>query len=352
MLKALIVGLGGVGQRHVRNLRAVLGRDVEILAYRVRRLTHVVTPRLQAAPDRNVEAEYDIRAFDTLDGALAERPDVAFICNPTSLHVPVALACARGGCDLFLEKPVSHDLDGVAELLATVQSRGRVAMVGYQLRFHPAVQALAAVVRERRIGTVLCARAIVGEYLPGWHPYEDYRQMYAARADLGGGVIVSQIHEFDYLYSLFGLPRRVFTIGGHLSDLEVDVEDVASTLMEFAIDGRAIPVHLQQDYVQRPPSRSCEIVGSRGRVVMQLAPAALTRYDADGAVADRLEWDGWDRNEAFLGELRHFLDCVAVRRKPVVDLADGVASLQMASAARASMATGRVIELAPMETRR
>ena len=90
--------------------------------------------------------------------------------------------------------------------------------------------------------------------MPGWHPYEDYRALYAARADLGGGVVLSQIHEFDYLYALFGLPRRLFAIGGHLSHLEIDVEDVASTLMEFNVDGHILPVHLQQDYLQRPAS--------------------------------------------------------------------------------------------------
>ena len=78
----------------------------------------------------------------------------------------------------------------------------------------------------------MAVRIEVGEYLPGWHTYEDYRQMYASRADLGGGVILSQIHELDYLYWLFGLPKRVFALGGHLTRLEVDVEDIASILLE------------------------------------------------------------------------------------------------------------------------
>ena len=110
-------------------------------------------------------------------------------------------------------------------------------MVGYQLRFHPCLLALQRALHENSLGHLLSVRAHVGEYLPGWHPYEDYRQMYASRSDLGGGVLVTQIHEFDYLYALFGLPRRVFAIGGHWSHLEIDVEDVASTLMEFQFAG-------------------------------------------------------------------------------------------------------------------
>jgi predicted dehydrogenase len=345
VLRILVVGLGAIGQRHMRNLRAILGSEVDILAYRVRGLPHVVTPSLDAVPGSSVEAEYDIRVFARLEDALAEKPAIAFICNPTSLHVPVALTCVRAGCDLFIEKPVSHDLSGLSELIDEVQTHRRIVMVGYQLRFHPCLRALEQLVGERGFGSPISVRAVVGEYLPGWHPYEDYRGMYAARADLGGGVILTQIHEFDYLYALFGLPRRLFAIGGHLSQLEVDVEDVASTLMEFNVDGHILPVHLQQDYLQRPSSRSCEVLGSRGKVLMDLPAVSLTRHDGDGAVVETRNWASWNRNQAYRDELHHLLDCVQTRRKPRVDLADGIASLRMALAAKESIATGRVIEL-------
>jgi predicted dehydrogenase len=345
-MKVLIAGLGGIGQRHLRNLRAVLGEKPEILAYRVRRLSRVITPALQADQSRNIEKEYGLRVFEDLEGALAEQPEIAFICNPSSLHIPVALACIRAGCDLFLEKPVSNSLDGIEELAQAVERSRRIVMVGYQLRFHPCFLALQECVAERRIGALLAARANVGEYLPGWHPYEDYRQMYAARADLGGGVIVSQIHEFDYLYALFGFPLRVFSLGGHLSRLEIDVEDIASTLMDFRIDGRPLPVHLHQDYVQRPPSRGCEVLGDEGKLLMDLVQLVFTRYDQQGNVVETRQWHDFERNRLFLDELRHFLECVETRQRPIVDLNDGVRSLRMALAARDSMTSGRVVELA------
>src|SRR5215831_4847106 len=212
--------------------------------------------------------------------------------------------------------------------------RRRVVMVGYQLRFHPCFLALQRAVRERSLGDLLAVRSHVGEYLPGWQPYEDYRQMYASRADLGGGVLVTQIHEFDYLYALFGVPRRLFALGGHWSHLEIDVEDAASTLMEFQLGGRPLPVHLQQDYIQRPPSRGCEIVGDRGKILMDLPSLSVTRYDQEGKVAETARWENFDRNQLFLDELRHFLDCVETRRKPVADLRDGIWGLRMALAAR------------------
>jgi predicted dehydrogenase len=347
-MRILVVGLGGIGQRHVRNLRTLLGEGADVIAWRVRRLTHVVTPTLRSDDRLDVEKTYNIRTFDNLQLALAEQPRVAFICNPTISHVPVARECVNAGCDVFLEKPVSNTLDGLAELIAETRERRRVVMVGYQLRFHPALLALQRALHQNSLGHLLTVRAHVGEYLPSWHPYEDYRQMYASRSELGGGVLVTQIHEFDYLYALFGQPRRVFAIGGHWSHLEIDVEDVASTLMEFQLAGRSLPVHLQQDYLQNPPSRGCEIVGDEGKIVLDLVSPSITQYDHKGKVAQSTRFETFERNELFVDELRHFLECVRTREKPIVDLNDGMSSLKMALAAKESIVKGRVVELAEL----
>jgi predicted dehydrogenase len=344
-MKALVVGLGGIGQRHVRNLRTILGDSLELIAYRVRGLTHMVTPTLQLDTAKNIEQEYGITVFDDLAKALAQRPDIALICNPSGKHVPAALACVEAGCDLFLEKPVSNSLDGVDELLSAVESRKRIVMVGYQLRFHPCLQALRQLLDSGKLGRVLAVRATVGEYLPNWHKYEDYRQMYASRADLGGGVILSQIHELDYLYSLFGLPRRVFALGGHWSSLEIDVEDVASVLLECQVGGKPVAVHLHQDYVQRPPSRQCEVICDQGKAIADFAALRVTAYDSTGESLESQDFSGFDRNILFMEQTRHFLECVEQRRQPVVNLRDGVQSLRMALAAKESIATGAPVNL-------
>jgi len=346
----LIVGLGAVGQRHARNLRAILGGDVDLIAYRVRGLRHVVTPALEILAGRTAEDEYQIRVFDNLELALREQPTAAFICNPSSMHVTTALTCVRAGCDVFIEKPLAGDGHGVSELLEEVARRGRIGMVGYQLRFHPCFMALEDWMARGAFGTLLGIRAVVGEYLPGWHPYEDYREMYASKAALGGGVVLSQIHEIDYLYALLGMPRRVFSIGGRLSDLDVDVEDTASTMLEFARDGRQVAVHLHQDYLQRPANRSCEVIGTDGRAVMDLASLTFTSHDSAGPPSRTQQWTGWNRNEAFLAEARHFLNCVATRAKPVVDLSDGFASLRVALAIKQSLVTGGIVDVAEPDT--
>jgi predicted dehydrogenase len=344
-VKVLFVGLGGIGQRHLRNLRTLLGDKVEVLAYRVRRLEHVVTDQLGLEAGANVEDKYAVRVVDDLDACLAERPDAVFVCNPTSLHVPVALKAARAGCHLFIEKPLAHSCEGVDELLDLVERRRLVGLVGYQMRFHPCFRRLQALLREGAVGRVLAVRVEIGEYLPGWHPYEDYRQMYAARSHLGGGVILSQIHELDYLYALFGRPRRVFCLGGHLSSLEIDVEDVASVLMEHEVDGRKVPVHLHQDYVQRPPSRTCEVIGDAGKILVDFRALTVQVFDGRGQPLETRAFENFQRNQLFLDEMSHFLACVRGEQTPVVSVRDGAQSLRMALAAKHSMTSGQVVGL-------
>jgi len=341
-----MVGLGGIGQRHVRNLRTLLGNELEMIAYRVRRRTQVVTPSLGVEPDRNVESEYSIRTHSDLDSALAQKPEVAFICNPSSLHVPVARACLAAHCDIFIEKPLSDSIREIDVLIGAAEQSKAIAMVGYQLRFHPCLKLLTEIVKSGSLGSLLAVRATVGEYLPNWHPYEDYREMYASRAELGGGVILSQVHEFDYLYSLFGVPTRVFALGGHWSDLEVDVEDTATMLMDCSFAGRSLPIQLHQDYLQSPPSRQCEVIGDRGRALMDLHKLTVTLFRRGNAIPEQQTFEGFERNQLFLDELKHFLDCVKSRKRPIVDLHDGLQSLRTALAVKRSISIGQAVEVA------
>jgi predicted dehydrogenase len=344
-MRFLFAGLGGIGQRHLRNLRTIRGDSVEVRAWRQRGLKTTLTEQLQVEAGADVEEKFAVRVVPELVPAL-ESADVVFVCNPTRAHIRVALAAARAGCHLFVEKPVSDSWEGIDELLELARERRLVTFVGYQLRFHPLMIRLQELVRERAVGNFLAVRAEVGEYLPGWHRYEDYRSMYASRRELGGGVILSQIHELDYLYSLFGLPRRIFALGGHLSRLEIDVEDVASVSLEFFVDRHLLPGHLLQDYLQRPPARTCVVVGDAGKIVVDFNAVTLNRWDEKGELVETLSIPDYRRNDMFLYELKHFLSCIEDGQSPLIPLSEGVQSLRMALAARDSVETGRVIQLA------
>lgn len=337
-LRILIAGLGAIGQRHARNLRAVAGDGVELLAYRRRRLPHVITDRLERDETRNVETELGLTAFDDLDAALGAKPDAVFICTPSSGHIEIALRAARAGCHLFIEKPVSHSLDGLEELRETIATQRLVALVGCQWRYHPAVVWLREVLQAQTLGTLVRAEIDYGEYLPDWHPYEDYRASYAARAELGGGVVLTQIHDYDLAWWLFGAPRTVAATGGRLSDLDIDVEDTVDAQLE----GGAVPVTIRQSFASRPPRRTISVDGENGSVTVDLLNGRISshpRLAAAGAFAD------YQRNQMFVDEVRHFLACVSGAEVPAVPLDAGIAVLRIALAVKDAMRSARTVEM-------
>lgn len=343
-IQILFIGLGGIGQRHLRNVYAKFGDEVKILAYRIRNLKHTISSSLTIDESTDFIQKYSVEVFTELSRALAHSPDVAFICNPTSLHVSSCLAVARAGCDFFVEKPLSHSSDDIEELISICQSKKLVSFVGYQLRFHPCYILLKRLISEGVIGKISSVHAEVGEYLPDWHKYEDYRQMYASRKDLGGGVILSQIHEIDYLYDLFGMPSKVVAFGGHLSNLDVEVEDLVDVLLEMTFKGKILPISLHMDYTQRPPSRSCKIIGELGKIIMDLTNMKVI-IEKPGKEKEIHSFDGFERNELFMSEIDHFFECVTKRQQPVVTVKDGLNSLRIALAIKKSIETGKIIYL-------
>ena len=344
-MKVLFCGLGSIGQRHVRNLRTLLGEDVNILACRSRGQSPVLNPDMTVRPGADLETIYNIRSFTRLDNALAEEPDVVFVTNPNVLHVPVALAAARAGCHLFIEKPLSHSLDGVDELIELVERKGLVALVAYQFRFHPGLHLVKSLIDEGRLGQLAAAHIVNGEYMPDWHPYEDYRETHPARREMGGGCLRIQTHEFDYALWLFGMPKRVYAVGGHLSRLEVDVEDSVSVLLHCEHDGRPLPVHIHLDYLQRPPQRVCEVVGDAGKVRYDYYADQVEFCDTATSTVQIHRFEGFDRNQMFLDELEHFLACLRGEEQPIVDLREGMRSIRISLAADKSLQSGTAVEL-------
>jgi predicted dehydrogenase len=337
-MRFLIAGLGSIGRRHLRNLVA-LG-ETDIILYR----THQ-----SSLPDDELfgfQVETDLRS------ALARRPEGVVISNPTSLHLEVAISAARAGCHLLLEKPISHSLQGVEQLVTALQRGGGQALVGFQFRFHPGLQTIAGLLRQGVIGRVLSARAHWGEYLPTWHPWEDYHQGYSARRELGGGVILTLSHPLDYLRWLMGEVSALWAFAGSINDLALDVEDTAEIGMRFA-DGSLGSVHL--DYNQRPPAHTLEIIGVSGTIRWDNGDGAVHLYsaapstEASAPILDN-DWQtfrvssDFERNHLFLAEMRHFLQVTRGEVAPVCTLQDGIQALRLALAAQESSREGKLVQ--------
>ena len=343
-IKILFVGLGSIGQRHLRNLRHIWGDKIEILAYRSIGRDIKISEDKTAQFGVNLERAYKIKVSTDYEKALEQNPDAAFITCPTKLHVPMALLAAKHNCHLFIEKPLSDSMEGVDELIRIVEEKNLITLVGYQFRFHPGLKLVHQLIEERKIGQILSVHSEFGEYLPDAHPYEDYREGYAARSDLGGGALLSLSHELDYSYWLFGMPKKLFALGGKLSRLEIDVDDTDSILMECVAGGKSVPVHIHLDFVQRPPSRKCSIIGEEGKISWDYYSNRVNLYTVAKEQWESFQFDDFQRNEMFLAEIKHFVACLEGKEKPVVDINEGLKSLRIALAARRSSESGKVVE--------
>lgn len=346
-MKFLIAGLGSIGRRHFRNLIA-LG-EKEIILLRSHRAT---------LPDDEL-AGYPVET-DIHEALTKHKPNAVIVANPTALHLDVAIPAAEAGCHILLEKPVSDSLDRLDELQKAAEKSGSKILVGFQFRYHPALNKARELIQQGALGKILAVHAHWGEYLPQWHPWEDYRQSYAARADLGGGVIRTLTHPLDYLRWLIGEVESLWSFNGHLSSLEVDVEDVAEIGLKFA--GGAIGgVHL--NYVQRPPLHRLEIVGTDGTLRWDNGDGILHHYKMPAAfgtfsgeppapvVETFAPPAGFERNHLFVAQTRHFVETVSgespsgMMSEPRCTLADGVQALRLALAAQESQRSGRIVHL-------
>jgi predicted dehydrogenase len=295
-MRFLVCGVGSIGLRHLKNLRALGYSD--IILYRTGKSTI----------NDESGALTGLQSFNNLELALNHNPDVCIISNPSSLHIDTAIKCAKAGCHLFIEKPLSDSLHGLDELNKIVEESNLITLITYQFRYHPHIRLLKNIVgsRDDRFGYPIYASAEWSEYLPDWHPWEDYRKSYSARKDLGGGVFLTQVHPINYLSFLFG-PIREFTFRQFCSgSLGIEVDDSADSLISF---NSGMIGHVHVDYIQKPRVHKLKVVMSDGRFEWDCHANSLDFVSNDGSV-NNFPNDKFDRNDMFLTMLLEFIKCV------------------------------------------
>lgn len=331
-MKTLIVGLGSIGKRHLRNLKQIdPGGEVIVLRQHAR-------PGSSEPLPEGIDGVYY-----SLEDALATRPEAAFITNPASLHIQTAASLACQGVHLMVEKPLSDRLEGVPELVQLCGQKQLVLMVAYNFRFYRPLQQLKEALDSGLIGRVLSVRSEVGQYLPDWRPGGDYRTNVSARKELGGGAVLELSHEIDYTRWLVGEISRVSAFVRRVSDLEIDVEDTAEIVFECA-NGVVGSIHL--DFLQRPARRQCVIIGSNGTALWDAIQHRLDYYDLASKAWNAIcDLGPADYQEMYLAEIRHFIDCVKNGKKPVVDGQDGLRTLQTVLAVKRSSELKQAVEI-------
>lgn len=329
-MKGLVVGGGSIGKRHLQNLKAEGVGELGLV---------------ETDSERRGALALELKTveFSELEAGLDWSPDFVVVATPTHLHVRHALQAARRGCDVFVEKPLSHVAEGLSELSELVERNHLVSLVGCNMRFHPGPARVKELLVQGVLGKVFFARVQVGSYLPDWRPGSDYRTNYAAREETGGGCILDCIHEIDLTRWYLGEVQDLFCMTQHTGSLDINTEDIAELVCRH-VGGAMSEIHL--DYLQRSYERGCQIVGERGSLFWDFNSNQVRWFDAgSGQWTTFAKPNGWKLNQMYLDEIKHFLECVKSRRSTMLPIPEAVSVMQIVFAAKTSALEGRLVAI-------
>lgn len=324
-MKFLVVGLGSMGKRRIRNLQYL--KAGEIMGF----------DPLEARR-KEAEEKYGIRTFDNFDMAMKEQPDALIISTPPDLHVKYAIEAAKRNKHFFMEASVVDE--GMDELIKVCENRKIVAAPSCTLRFNDSIQKIKEVVDRGEVGKTLAFTYHSGQYLPDWHPWEDYRKFYVAKRKTGGArEIVS--FEFVWLTWIFGGIEAVSCFCGKTSILDIDIDDIYQVLMKFK---NGVFGHMQVDVVSRVADRSCKIFGEKGVIFWNWGEDVRV-YTAKGKQWRSYQEEkgvsvaGYDekiKEEPYIEEMKQFIKAIRKEEKYPYTLEEDKAVLRLLYAAEAS----------------
>jgi predicted dehydrogenase len=245
-MKVLIVGLGSIAQKHIKALREIVPL-VEVYAWR---------SSAEASPVSGITNLYQLS--DVAELAI----DFAIICNPTSLHQQTIEALTPYQIPLFIEKPVFDHLNAETTIKA-IQDNHIATYVACNLRFLGCIRFVKEYIQGKRVNEV---NSYCGSYLPDWRPGQDFRKVYSANKEMGGGVHIDLIHEIDYLYWLFNAPDQVVVTKTSRSSLGISAIDYANYVMQYP----DFSANVVLNYYRRDAKRTLEILLADGTLGVDL----------------------------------------------------------------------------------
>lgn len=316
-MQVLVVGYGSIGRRHVGNLLKLNNISKAFVYTRIKEKDPAIL-------DKRIQL-IDSSGYSLEDILGHEKFDFAIIANETYKHIDTAVTLAKKGIHLFIEKPLSHNLDRVEILKEMVEEQKLKVFIAHNLRFLGVIQRIKQELGKRTIGHLYFAQIEVGQYLPDWRPNVDSRESYSSDSKKGGGVSLDLSHELDYMKYLFGMPLLWKTFKCKTSNLEINSDDLFEGIYQFN-NGFICNVHM--DYLQKKKKRTLRVVGSEGTITMDMVSKHMEIVKSD--VIQCLNDESlFDTGKTYMDELCHFIDVVKNDTSPLVSLSDGISILEM-----------------------
>ena len=324
-MKILLVGLGSIGKRHLRNILSLGYKNISLVSQSF----------------KSTEEFNNLLIYSTVEQAISKNNfDAAIICVPTSFHIQTLNILLNAGIkNIYLEKPVSHNYFDIQKSKELIQKNNSRVIVGYDLHYDLGLQKVNELISSNTIGTIVSANAQVGQYLPDWRPHEDYSNGMSAKIKTGGGVLLDLVHEFDYLIWLLGNVKTIASINENSGSLEIETEDVAEVLLQFD-SGVIGSIHL--DYLQQKLVRNCLITGSDGSIFWDLTSSKVKWVLKDKSEHE-FDYIGFERNDRFINIIRDFLQSSS--NNNLTSFEEGLKSLEIVLAAKYSSGNNVFVKL-------
>ena len=315
----LFFGLGSIGQRHLRNL-IKLKKKCKIFAFRKK----YSTPLLDVNNNKirgNVEKKYNITSIKRLDFLSKNniKIEAAFICNPSNMHVATAEWCIQKNIPFLVEKPVATNLNELKKINRLIKSKKRlVNVIGYQLRFNPLINFIKKYCfDDEKLGKIYNCEIFHGEHVDNFHNYESYKSSYTSKKKLGGGVVLTQIHELDYLNFFFSKYKLqdIKYFSEKISNLKIDVEDNYISIFKFKskVKKNISFGKISCSYIQVPKKRTIFISCERGSLYADLNNLVIRIFRPNQKeIKKKFKFD---RNKMFIDEIKNFLNLVEKKTK-------------------------------------
>jgi predicted dehydrogenase len=286
----LVIGAGSIGERHIRNLWKLGFENISV--FRQRNL-----------PFRDI-ANACVNTIHNWTDVVKFRPYATIIASPTSFHLHQAIDCANIGSHILVEKPLSHNLVDLEKLNEVVIRNNIYLRVAYMMRFHPLVIKLKNIITNKELGNLVSFIDKWGDFLPDWHPWEDYRLSYAAKKELGGGAALTLSHDIDLVNWLVDSNiSNFYSFKNYKSNLEIEVESGFDLVLKYS-NGVTGSVHLS--YYEKVPEKFIKLVFDNGSISLDFITSKLIIKKPNSENEFLSTSKKFERNDLFLDELKYF----------------------------------------------
>ena len=321
MKNILIMGLGSIGQRHLRNLKHI-DKNLNFFCIREKKFVPELNNNNQVIKKKFLPKKKKIIEINWSD-IKKNKIDTAFITNPTSLHVKTSQKLASLNINLFIEKPLSHNLNNISKLHNTIKKKKLNCEIGFQTRYDDLLEKLKQLIITDKYGKIIKCNIEHCHYLPNHHKYENYKKSYASNKKLGGGVLLCFAHEIDYAEYLFEKPKKIIPIKiSRKNILNIDVESSAQFVIEYA---KGVSVIFNLDFLKRKASRKCSIQFERAFVEWDLIKNQIIIEEKK---VKKIKSSISKRNDLFLKALSEIKKCFMKNKNSLNSIENGISNLK------------------------